>query len=143
MNKIKFFPALILLFSHALFLTPTNAEPLLPVPRNCYNEDSVRMQEGIAAMRGSFKHENLKKKEIEVTVTQSDDPSTSSTILDASGSKVPSGKILYAWGSTAAGNQPTKKISTPAKGSSTAVSLTIRDDECDMEQNTQITVQGK
>lgn len=141
MNKLKLFSASTVFLIPLLFLTPANAQP--PLPLNCYTEDSLKNSKSVAYMGEALALKVLTVKNIEISVKQTDDPTTSSTILDASASKVPSGKPHYQWGNAAGEDQPIKKIKTPEKGYNSSVKLRIYDSECKTESSTEINVPDK
>lgn len=143
MNNLKIFPLSILLIIETLLVNSAYALPASPpLPQSCYTEDSLRLLKTLAYM-GDAAQKMLVVKPTEVVVKQTDEPSTSSTILNASESIVPSGNKSYEWGGVATDNQSIKKIKTPAQGSSTTIELRVRDIECNIERKTQITVGGK
>lgn len=145
MNNIKLFSSLILLFIQTPFFYSANAAVEAQYPRNCYTDQSLNAFDMHNSINSSERATltALKYKPIDVVVKQTVDTATSSTILDASGTKTTSGKVRYQWAGNPEDNKPTTKVKTPERGYSTRLNLNVRDEECGNEVNTEITVSGK
>lgn len=145
MNKIKIFSSLILIFIQLPLFHFANAAIETKFPRNCYTDESLNKFDVYNSYNAPDEviMGTLKYKPIDVIVKQTADTATSSTILDASGSKTISGKVRYRWAGNPEDNKPTTKVKTPERGYTTRVKLNVKDEECGNEVDTDITVSGK
>ncbi|MFD2645983.1 hypothetical protein [Pseudomonas japonica] len=86
---------------------------------------------------------NVAQKQIDFDLKYSQPSPGADITLDASGSKVPSGHILYQWNNDKAATGATHKVAAGASGSTQTVSLWLMDEMCGINYSKKFPVVSK